>query len=286
MSLSWPPALVHAIARRRAVVLIDSGVSANAKTTAGIRPPTWGEFLRNSYKKLGRRIPHIASALTRYRYLEARDYLKGEYNERWPEVIRESFVTPQFRPSGIHKAIFDLDCRIVASLNFDKIYETYAIAASENTVVIKNYYDDDVRQTVAGIDRYIIKPHGTVDSISRMIFTLDDYANARIKHSSFYEMMTSLLHTHTFLCVGCGLSDPDIKLIFEDYRYKYLESPHYMTLPSPLSRAEAALIQKTRGLNVLNYSPKDYHKELTKTLFELGQAVSLKRDDIAKWQNW
>jgi SIR2-like domain len=286
VSLSWPPALVQAIARRRAVVLIGSGVSANARTDAGAQPPTWGEFLKNSYKKLGRRIPHIASALTRYSYLEACDYLKGEYKERWPEVIRESFVTPQFRPSDIHKAIFDLDCRIVASLNFDKIYETYAIPASENTIVVKNYYDDDVRQTVAGTDRYIIKPHGTVDTISRMIFTLDDYAHARIKHSSFYEMMTALLHTHTFLCIGCGLSDPDMKLIFEDYRYKYSESPHYITLPSPLSTAEAALIQKTRGLNVLNYSPKDHHKELTKSLFELGEAVSLKRDEIAELQSW
>jgi hypothetical protein len=121
------------------VVLIGSGVSANAKTDAGARPPTWGKFLQHSYKRLRRRRPYIESALARHSYLEACDYLKGEYNERWPEVIRESFVTPKFRASGIHKAIFDLDCRIVASLNFDKIYENYAIAASENTIVVKNY---------------------------------------------------------------------------------------------------------------------------------------------------
>jgi hypothetical protein len=66
VSLSWPPALVQTIARRRTVVLIGSGVSANAKTDSGGHPPTWGEFLLNSYKKLGRRIPHISGALTRY----------------------------------------------------------------------------------------------------------------------------------------------------------------------------------------------------------------------------
>jgi hypothetical protein len=77
-----------------------------------------------------------------------------------------------------------------------------------------------------------------------------------------------------------------MKLIFEDYRYKYSESPHYMTLPSPISIAEATLIQKTRGLNILKYSPQDYHKELTKSLFELGQDVSLKRDEIAELQSW
>ncbi len=286
MSLSWPPELIQAIARRRAVVLIGSGVSANAITNAGAHPPTWGEFLTTSYKALGRRVPHIASALKRYSYLEACDYLKGEYDARWPDTIREAFVTPQYRPSEIHKAIFNLDCRIVVSLNFDKIYETYAIQVSENTVVVKNYYDEDVRQTVAGMDRYIIKPHGTIDTMSRMIFTLDDYASARIRHASFYEMMTALLHTHAFLCIGCGLSDPDIKLIFEDYRYKFGESPHYITLPSPVSTAEASLIQKTRGLNVLKYSQKDNHKELTESLLELGKAVSLRRDEIATVQSW
>jgi hypothetical protein len=286
MSLSWPAGLVQAIARRRAVILIGSGVSANAKTDDGVHPPTWGDFLKNIYKSLGRRLPHIAGSIARYNYLEACDYLKSEYNANWPDVIRDNFVTPQYRPCEIHKAIFDLDCRIVASLNFDKIYETYAITASENTIIIKNYYDDDVRQTVAGVDRYILKPHGTVDSISRMIFTLDDYARARTEHASFYEMMTALLHTHTFLCVGCGLSDPDMKLIFEDYRYKYSESPHYITLPSPVSPAEMLLIQKTRGLNVLKYSPKDQHKELTESLTELGKNVAAKRDEISASQNW
>lgn len=286
MTLEWPSSLVEAIARRRAVILIGSGVSANAISDNGKRPPTWGAFLTSAYKALGRKTPHITEALKRYNYLEACDYLKGEHGVKWSEMIRESFVLPQYRPSDIHKAIFDLDCRIVASLNFDKIYETYAITASENTVIIKNYYDSDIRQTVAGVDRYIIKPHGTVDTMSRMIFTLDDYAKARVEHAPFYEMMTALLHTHTFLGVGCGLSDPDMKLIFEDYRYRYSESPHFMTLPSPISSAEHALIQKTRGINVLNYSPKDYHKELTLALIDLGKQVSLKRDEIADFRNW
>lgn len=172
------------------------------------------------------------------------------------------------------------------SLNFDKIYETYAISVSENTVVVKNYNDGDVRQAVAGADRYIIKPHGTVDTISEMIFTLDDYAKARVEYASFYEVLTALLHTHTFLCIGCGLSDPDMNIIFQDYRYKFGESPHFITLPSPISAAERDLIQRTRGLNVLPYSPRDNHKELTDSLVELAKAVTGEREEIAKLQNW
>ena len=286
MTIQWPPQLIEAIARRRAAMLIGSGVSANSTNDAGRHPPTWGEFLARAYKELGHRRRYIEAALKRYSYLEACDYLKQEHDSGWSDIIRASFLTPQYKPCEIHKAIFDLDCRIIVSLNFDKIYDNYAISASENTIVIKNYYDDDVRQTVAGTDRYIIKPHGTVDSISKMIFTVDDYAKARIAHAPFYEMMTALLHTHTFVCVGCGLSDPDMRLIFEDYRYKYSESPHYIALPTPVSGPEAMLIKKTRGLNVIRYSPKENHKELTESLGVLSQLVLEKRNEIARFQSW
>ncbi|WP_049732344.1 SIR2 family NAD-dependent protein deacylase [Rhizobium ecuadorense] len=284
--IKWPTSLVQSIARRRAVILIGSGVSANAVTDAGAHPPTWGAFLDEAHGKLGKKLKHITTALKRYNYLEACEYLKQAHGAGWGDLIRGSFLTPNYKPADIHRAIFDLDCRIVASLNFDKVYESYAMLASEGTIIIKNYYDDDVRQVVAGADRYIMKPHGSVDTLSKMIFTLEDYGRARTIYSTFYEIFTSLLHTHTFLCIGCGLSDPDMQLIFEDYRYKLSESPHFITLPTPVSDAECSLIQKTRGLNVLTYSPRDNHKELTESLVTLGAQVAMKRDEIADLRSW
>lgn len=284
--INWPEGLVNAIARRRAVVLIGSGVSANAQTDTGKRPLTWGAFLKAAYLKIGKRLPHISGALRRFNYLEACDYIRTELGEEWANVIRSEFSTPVYKHAAIHEAIFNLDSRIVASLNFDKIYETYAIGASEGTVVVKNYYDGDIREAVSGQDRYIIKPHGTVDTVSKMIFTLEQYGSARTTHASFYDVFSALLHTHTFLCIGCGLSDPDLQLIFEDYRYKHGESPHFMTLPSPVTEAERALIKRTRGINVLNYSPRDNHADLTKSLEELAKLVAVKRDEIADLRNW
>lgn len=286
MSIAWPADLVSAIARRRAVILIGSGVSANAQAADGTKPPTWGDFLSHANIALGRRVKHINDALQRFNYLEACAYLKREHGNNWNNLIRSSFVTPQYKAASIHKAIFDLDSRIVASLNFDKIYENYAIPASDGTVIVKNYHDTDVRQAIAGPDRYVVKPHGSVDALSKMIFTLEDYAKARVEHASFYEMITSLLHTHTFLCIGCGLSDPDFKIIFEDYRYKYGEAPHYMTLPKPFSDQELSLVKDTRGINVLTYNSKDNHKELTENLVNLVKLVVEERSELVKNQNW
>jgi hypothetical protein len=284
--INWPTSVVNAIARRRAVILIGSGVSANAQTDAGERPPTWGSFLDLAHAALPKRRKYISDAIKRYNYLEACEYLKEEHGAEWHDIIKNSFFTPNYKPAAIHKAIFDLDCRIVASLNFDRIHESYAHTASEGTIIVKNYYDDDVRQAVAGTDRYIIKPHGTIDTISRMIFTLEDYGKARVKHAIFYEILTSLLHTHTFICLGCGLSDPDMQLIFEDYKYKFSENPHFIVLPDPISEAQCSLIRKTRGLNVIKYSARDQHKELSESLVELGVKVNSKREDIAVLQSW
>ncbi len=231
MSSWWPQDLVESIARRRSVILIGSGVSANARTEEGETPPTWGKFLQDAYGELGKKHSHIKQALNRYNYLEACAYLKNELGTNWTTILKDKFQKPAYKASKIHEAIFNLDSRIVASLNFDRIYENYATSLSDGTVIVKNYYDSDLRQTLSGSDRYIIKPHGSIDTVSKMIFTLEDYARVRIEHSSFYEIITSLLHTHTFLCIGCGLSDPDIKLIFEDYKYRYGESPHFITLP-------------------------------------------------------
>lgn len=286
MALIWPNQIVEAVARRRSVIVIGSGISANACTEDGRRPPVWSAFLQDSYRALGRRVPHIQNALKRFDYLEACDYLKTEHGAAWPTILRAAFAEPRYRPSEIHETIFNLDSRIVASLNFDRIYEGYARSASDNTVVVKNYYDQDIRQVLAGSGRYIVKPHGDIDTVPQLIFTHSDYAEARVKHSRFYEMLSALLHTHTFILLGCGLSDPDIQVIFEDYRYKMDEAAHFMTYAPKLAQNEIDLVARNRGITLVSYSSKNDHAELKQSLKDLVKLVNDKRQTLAREMNW
>ena len=43
--IEWNAELIDAIARRRSVIVIGSGVSRNATNAAGVRPETWEGFL-------------------------------------------------------------------------------------------------------------------------------------------------------------------------------------------------------------------------------------------------
>lgn len=284
--ISWPDQVIDAVARRRCVLIIGSGVSASAATDAGVRPPTWNEFLTEGLNKLDPKPSFISRAIRDGNYLEACQYIKNSLGEDWVALLRKKFLEPQYKPSELHKSIFDLDLRTTISLNFDSIYDKFATGLTEGTFIIKKYDDGDIRQAVAGADRYLIKMHGGMDAPSRMIFTAKDYATARVRHREFYEVVQSLLHTHTCLLVGCGLSDPDVRLLFEDYRHALNESPHYQTMPKPVNGEVVGFIRDTRGINILTYSPRDVHKELHESLAALAALASDKRDIIADRRSW
>ncbi|MCL8034387.1 SIR2 family protein, partial [Pseudomonas aeruginosa] len=63
----------------------------------------------------------------------------------------------------------------------------------------------------------IIKIHGSVDSTDKLIFTRKDYSEARTKYRNFYQIIEALSLTHTFIFIGCGTNDPDIRLLLEDF---------------------------------------------------------------------
>jgi hypothetical protein len=52
--------------------------------------------------------------------------IKHELKEDFNALLKEFFVTPAFAAAQIHSDIFKLDARIVATQNFDKIYDNLA----------------------------------------------------------------------------------------------------------------------------------------------------------------
>lgn len=186
------------------------------------------------------------------------------------------------------KKIFLLDSRIVATPNFDKIYETYANGEANGSIVVKQHYDTDVISTIRGSGRLILKVHGTIDSPDNLIFTRAEYAQARTKYSAFYDVLEALALTHTFVFLGCGVNDPDIKLLLEDTLFKHNSSrSHIMLLPnSALHTSVISVIQDTMNLKIIQYSPKDNHKELLDSITDLVQQVETEREQLKLDMNW
>ncbi len=287
----WPEALLSALARRRAVIVIGAGVSKHSTSAkGGERPPLWGEFLEEAMKKapVQDRLKPIQEALKVNDLLHACEWLKQRYDEHWIEYIRSIFQRPQYTSAPIHDLIFRLDSRIVFSLNFDDIYERHANTIGNGAFIVKNYFDPDVSEFLRGDSRYIIKVHGSLNRPDDTIFTQADYASARIKHGTFYKAFDAALLTNTFLFIGCGYSDPDVNLLLENQNFNYPSSlPHYFLSGSEIGEDRKLSLRKNRNIKVIEYDPvDDLHTGILYELEALIEQVEARRFDLAGNASW
>ncbi len=289
----WPEPLVRDIARRRAILVIGSGVSRHAVAANGDkRPPVWKDFLNNAVQRFPReeKTDHIYKAIEDGDLLHACEWLKNRYDEDWTAYLRSQFVDPNYRPGELHRLIADLDTRIVFSLNFDDIYENKSREVYQTSQFTKNYSDSDVCEFLRGDARYIVKVHGNLSSPDSLIFTREDYARARIAHSLFYSAFDAALMTHTFLFIGCGYNDPDINLLLENQAFRvYSKSarPHYFLSSDDISHDMKRSLRNNRNLKTLSYDRVDEnHSGLIDAIRRLTEEVAKAKDDITENGNW
>lgn len=286
--IDWPDDLVSDIARRKCVLVIGSGVSKNSTNNQGLRPKDWKEFLLAASENIDGRT-EIRRQIRSGDYLTACELIKkvlgrDDYNS----LVRREFLVPAYHPAKIHEYIFNLDSRIVISPNFDRIYDTYASTASHGTVIVKKFNDNDIADCIRRPEPLIIKIHGSVESPDNLIFTRKDYSEARTKYQDFYHLIDALSITHTFAFIGCGTNDPDIRLILEDYSFRFANNKkHYIVMSRDAVHFRVRdIISETMSLMPLLYDARNNHVVLTESLGELVKLVEIKREDLANTRKW
>ncbi|NOJ78874.1 SIR2 family NAD-dependent protein deacylase [Myxococcus xanthus] len=203
------------------------------------------------------------------------------------ELLRH-FAEKRFKPAPIHKDIVGIDSRIVITTNFDKIYEMEANTMLHGDILVKNYYDSDLADTLRRQQRCVLKIHGTIDTPDKTIFTRTDYASARITHRHFYRALEALFMTHTFVFLGASMRDPDLRLILEDYAYRYGGTrPHFMVMPSgsPVPPV-LEVLEESMNLRTICYDPALNHAELATGISELKNLVETERATLRNTLNW
>lgn len=288
--IDWHDEIVGDLARRRAVLVIGSGVSRHARGNGGKQPPTWKEFLTAALTDCPNRtdILPIQAALDAGDYLHACEWLKKRFDEGWVNYLRNTFSRPAYKAAEIHEQILKLDSRVVFTLNFDDIYERHAGGIHSGSHITKNYYDPDVVEFLRGDGRYIVKVHGNLNSPPTLIFTQKDYSRARIEHAAFYQAFDAALLTHTFIFIGCGVSDPDVNLILENQNFGFpVQNPHYFLTAHNFGEDRKHSLRENRNLKVLEYDPIDLdHSRLVTELKTLNDLVETERFGLIRTTNW
>lgn len=293
--INWPEELIADIARRKSVLYLGSGVSANSISSDGTNrhPPTWDAFLRIVLSKrsteLSTEKPVIDKLLNSQDYLTACEIIVDKLTEQdFGELAAAEFRRPGYQPSEIHDLIYSLDSRIVITPNIDKIYDQCTFVNSNGTVVTKKYYED-IAPFLRQSDYLVIKAHGCVDDSQHIVFTHKQYNTARYQHASFYRLLDALVLTNTFVFIGCGLTDPDIQLTLENSNFSFPHcKPHYfITASGNVSDEVAKSLLNNRNIKILTYDNNDgTHKELLEDLKNLAPLVDGKRREFASNASW
>lgn len=286
--INWHKDIIEDIARRRAVLFIGAGVSKNSSNGHGNRPKDWNEFLTfasalTTKKKL------VDSLIKNADYLTACEIIRQDLGrDDFNSLVKEEFQKPQFHHADIHEHIFNLDLRIVATPNFDKIYDVYAEHASKGNISVKTYYDDDIADVIRRPEPVILKVHGTISAPDKLIFSRKDYSKARTDSRGFYQVLDALAITQTFIFIGCGPHDPDVRLLLEDYNYRFrFNKRHFIVSPKNATKKEVLeVMEDTMSLKTITYDSRNNHIELTQSLGELVNLVESKRQEMADLMKW
>lgn len=286
--INWHKDIIEDIARRRSVIFIGAGVSKNATNGNGDRPKDWKEFLTYaSTQTTKRRL--IDGLIKNADFLTACEIIKQDLGrDDFNTLVRSQFQTPQYQSAEIHKYIFNLDSRIVATPNFDKIYDVYAENATNGNISIKNYYDDDVADVIRRPEPVVLKVHGNITTPDKLIFSRKDYSRARTENRNFYQVLDALAITHTFIFIGCGPHDPDVRLLLEDYNYRFrFNKKHFIISPKNATKQDVLnIMEDTMSLKTLTYDARNHHIELTESLEQLVKLVDARRQELADSMKW
>ncbi|WP_130617425.1 SIR2 family protein [Dyella amyloliquefaciens] len=288
--IDWPEEVVTDIARRRCVLFLGAGVSKNSTNDQGVRPADWLEFLQGLANDIdGEERAAVDQCIANGDLLTAcevaRDALRvAAFESR----LLAAFSEKRFRPSPVHTDLVEIDSRIVLTTNFDKIYENAANSILHGDILVKTYLSEDLADIIRRQNRCILKVHGSIDSPREAILTRTDYARMRSKHADFYRILDALFMTHTFVFLGASMTDPDVRLLLEDYARRYPGTrPHYVVSPAGATPAPIVkVIESSMNLRTISYNPQDNHRELSEGIAQLKNLVNESRSGLLTTMNW
>jgi hypothetical protein len=288
--ITWPDSLITEIARRRSVIFLGAGISMQCQNASGQQPKNWNQLLTaavNQVPGASARKKEIQKLISVGDYLTACEVIREKMGTHaFSNFLIQELLTPNFQPAPIHDTLIQLGARIYATPNFDKLLENKASSLPGAPVRVKNYYDPDVAAVARGSMMVILKVHGTIDTPDKMIFTRADYTKARNDCSGFYSVLEALSITHTFLFIGCGLNDPDIKLMLEDHAFihKFSEPHYFVTAKGTIPPSIIPAIERNLNIKIIEYSGS--HTQLKPELDALVNSVTQARTKMQLTASW
>lgn len=238
--------LKQALAGQKLVIFVGAGVSRNSNL------PTWGQMVQTFAERIG--YPSI-ERLAMEEYIRIPQYYycmdESEGHRDYYQLLRD--LIPRNAKSNIlDELIVSLGPRHLVTTNYDKLLDQIA----DGYEVIRE--DRDLLKGTA--NQYLIKMHGDIDQIEKLVFKEEDYLYYSETHRLMEVFLKSLLIDHVFLFVGYSLNDYNLKTFVSWIEYiaqemKVKDGMHKNYFLSSSEQAEKDYLQKYyegKGLEVIN----------------------------------
>ena len=277
--------LINDIAQGNVVLFLGSGVSSSAETASGRKIKGWDQFLRFVSEKLDKNHKEIMEErLDQKDYLIACEIAKMHIDiNDWQNLLYDEFLQ-KAEPSALHKAIVQLDQRVIITTNFDKLIEnTFPLIDIETREypIVKFGIDRDAFKMLRDRRKYIFKLHGSIDDPENIIFSKSDYASKAFSNWIYSDFIKLTLLTYTVLFIGFSMEDPAISLLIEQYVQSFPNTrPHYIILRGPINQSIEQISKNLRKLQIITYANADGHEALPALLDELHSAAQTRRKEI------
>lgn len=280
--MEWPPSLVEELAARRCIVFIGAGASAGCISAIDDNnPPTWIQLLDNLKNRISatQGTPTIDALIEKEKYLDAAEVI---YNKlpaaEFSRAIRELFIQPRYNESSIHESVLKIDPKVVVTTNYDDIYDRYCRngMAYDGYNVCK-YYEQHLATDLRSPVRIIVKAHGCVSDISKIILTRSQYFRAKQVYHEFYAILNALFMTNTLLFIGYSMSDPDIQLVLENANiFSRSTHPHYALVSDEIIPDIEESMRNAYNIEFLKY-PAGEHDKANAYVQDLAEQVHVMR---------
>jgi hypothetical protein len=275
LTATWPTDLVEAVNRRDIVLVVGAGVSMNSKNSDGDSPPGWKELIR--------RLSEVAAGSTAVdgqlqkqldsdALLDAAERVvaKAQLNGRVRDIqkslkdLTDGVVGKSFEPNDWHNAILMLEPRVIVTTNYDRLIER----ACKSGFQVHTHNSDTVGQEVRRGDPVLVKIHGSVDDLEKIVLTQSDYARLHVAGRHTLDVLQALFLTRVVLFVGYSMSDPDIRLLLQNTVGGRNQAPSHYMLTSELDEFQKQMLQDAFGVIPILY-PEGHHDEGLKMLEQL-----------------
>jgi len=272
----------------------DAIAFVGAGASAGLWP-LWDEFLNGFVEhslKLGKINRDEADFFKKdasKNPLETAQQLRNKLQDDrlYFEHVQETFkdrISPQTGGTFTltHKALLQLPIHNYITLNYDAgLTNARAVLYPKATTSYFFWTQEEARRIrERGYKRLVLHAHGRHDWADSIILTLNDYQKA-YDNRAFVRLINEIFNSEKLIFVGFGMTDPYIKLLFNNITKDTKTSPfqHIAFVGLDETEMKVAHLHRERvemiyGAHVLFYPTENHHKVLTDWLQMLVEKYS------------